>query len=312
MLAVDDPLIPQFHKEDPHSGVTVTEHSHHDTYDAINPRKLDLAGKSVFLTGASRGIGPSIAVAYARAGVSFIALAARGSMDKTVEAVTKAAQEAGRSVPTMLPLKMDASDPASVQAAADATKAALNGKPLDIVVNNAAVLEPNTTVHESKPEDWWFTFEINVKGVYLVCRAMIPLLLGEEGQPRGGRMIVNVSSQGAILIIHGMSAYNTSKLAVCRLTEYLAYEYKEQDLTAISIHPGGVMSDMSMALPSELHEKVITDTPELVSDTIVYLTREPQTWLNGRYVSVLWDLPELEARRDEIVAKDLLKSKFIG
>ncbi|CAK7205581.1 hypothetical protein SEUCBS139899_008359 [Sporothrix eucalyptigena] len=310
MLAVDDPLIPQFHKDDAHSGVTVTEHSHHDTYEAINPRKLDLAGKSVFITGASRGIGRSLAVAYTQAGVAFLALAARGSMDDTVVAIKEAAAGVNRPVPTLLLLKVDASDPASVAAAADTAKAALNGRPLDILVNNAGVLEPNAVVHKSDPSDWWYTFEINLKGVYLVSRVIIPLLLGDASAPRGDRTIVNLTSIGGILVMHGMSAYNTSKLAVCRLTEFLAHEYQDEGLTTFAVHPGGVVSDMSMSLPKELHHAV-TDTAELVSDSIVYLTRSPQTWLTGRYVSVQWDLPELEERRNEIVSKDLLKNKLI-
>lgn len=307
MLAVDDPLIPQFHKDDSHSGVTITEHSHHDTYDAINPRKLNLAGKAVFITGASRGIGRSIAVSYTQAGVAFLALAARGSMDDTIKAIEAAAKETNRPTPTVLPLKVDASDPKSVEAAASETKKALAGKPLDILVNNAGVLEPNASVHASDPADWWRTFEINLKGVYLTSRALLPLLLLEG---HGDRTIVNLTSIGGILVMDGMSAYNTSKLAVCRLTEFLAQEYRDANLVTMAVHPGGVVSDMSMSLPESLHG-AITDTAELVADSIVYLTRAPQHWLTGRYVSVQWDLTELEARRDEIVTKDLLKNKLM-
>lgn len=308
MLAVDDPLIPQFHKDDAHSGVTITEHSHHDTYEAINPRKLNLAGKSVFITGASRGIGRSIAVSYTQAGVAFLALAARGSMDDTVKAIETAAKETNRPVPTLLRLTVDASDPKSVESAATKTKEALAGKPLDILVNNAGVLEPNAVVHKSDPTDWWRTFEINLKGVYLTSRALIPLLL--EGQGQGDRTIVNLTSIGGILVMDGMSAYNTSKLAVCRLTEFLAQEYRDSKLVTMAVHPGGVVSDMSMSLPENLHG-AITDTAELVADSIVYLTREPQHWLTGRYVSVQWDLTELEAKKDDIVARDLLKNKLM-
>lgn len=305
MLAVDDPLIPQFHKDDQHSGVTITEHSHHDTYEAINPRKLNLEGKAVFITGASRGIGRAIAVSYTQAGVAFLALAARGSMDDTVKAIEAAAKETNRPTPTVLRLKVDASDPASVEAAAKTTKETLAGKALDILVNNAGVLEPNASVHASDPTDWWRTFEINLKGVYLTSRALLPLLL-----EKGDRTIVNLTSIGGILVMDGMSAYNTSKLAVCRLTEFLAQEYRDSNLVTMAVHPGGVVSDMSMSLPENLHS-AITDTAELVADSIVYLTREPQHWLTGRYVSVQWDLTELEARKEEIVSKDLLKNKLM-
>ncbi len=305
MRALDDPLLPDFHKQNPSSGAVFTEHSHHDTYAAIDPRRVDLAGKTVFITGASRGIGRSLAVAYAQAGVAFLGLAARGSMDATVAAVEAAAAALGKPAPTLLPLAVDATDAASVDAAAKATAAALAGRPLDILVNNAGVLEDNHVVHESDPAEWWRTFDINLKGVYLASRAFLPLLL--EGS--GARTIVNLTSIGGLLVMKGMSAYNTSKLAVCRFTEYLAAEYADQQLVAFTIHPGGVATDMGLQLPEVLHS-ALTDTPALVADSIVYLTRAPQPWLSGRYVSVQWDLPELEARRDEVVAKDLLKNKL--
>lgn len=209
-------------------------------------------------------------------------------------------------MPTLLWLTVDASDPKSVEAAATKTKEALAGKPLDILVNNAGVLEPNAVVHESDSSDWWRTFEINLKGVYLTSRALIPLLL--EGQ--GDRTIVNLTSRGGILVMDGMSACNTSKLAVCRLTEFLAQEYRDAKLVTMAVHPGGVVSDMSLSLPENL-PGAITDTAELVADSIVYLTREPQHWLTGRYVSVQWDLTELEAKKDDVVARDLLKNKLM-
>ena len=58
-----------------------------------------------------------------------------------------------------------------------------------------------------------------------------------------------------------------------------------------------------LTLPSQ----VLTDTPEIASDTIVYLTQTRQTWLAGRYVSCTWDMPEFFAKKDEVVERDLLK-----
>lgn len=296
---------------DKETGTTVTKHSHHDTYDAISPRHLDLAGKAVFITGASRSIGRAIAVAYAQAGVAFLALSARGSMDGTIEAVKKAAAEANKPAPTLLPLKIDTADQASVDAAVQAVAAALKGKPLDILVNNAGALEPITPIDKSDPVDWWNTFEVNVKGLYLACRAVLPLLLATAADGTvGNRTIVNLTSIGGILLLPGMSGYNTSKLAVCRLTEFLALEYADEKLVTFAVHPGGVVSDMSINLPRPMHATLV-DTPELASESIVYLTRVPQLWLSGRYVSVEWDMPELEARKEEIAAKDLLKNKLV-
>lgn len=282
----------------------MTDHVRHDTYDAISPKNVDLAGKAVLITGASRGIGRHIAVAYAQAGASQIAIAARGSMKETEAAVLAAATAAGKPAPTLLTISLDTTDAASVVAAV-ATLTKGFGR-LDILVNNAGVLEPVNLVGDSDPLAWWRSFEVNVKGVYLVSRALLPLLFASPG---GNRTVVNLTSIGGILVLPTMSGYNTSKLAVCRFTEYLAAEYADKQLVAIAVHPGGVASEMSLALPKAYHEN-ITETPQLVSDSIVYLTRSPQHWLSGRYVSVQWDLPELEAKKDDIVQRDLLKNKL--
>ncbi|KJR82486.1 oxidoreductase, short chain dehydrogenase/reductase family [Sporothrix schenckii 1099-18] len=304
MLAVDDKSLPEALKAMPHSGLLVTPHAHHDTYDAISPKNIDLAGKAVLITGASRGIGRHIAISYARAGASQIAIAARGDSKETEAAVLAAAAAAGRPAPTLLAIPLDTTDVASVDAAV-ATLTKAFGR-LDILVNNAGVLEPVNLLGDSDPLAWWRTFEVNIKGVYLVSRAVLPLLFSS---PDGSRTIVNLTSIGGLLVLPTMSGYNTSKLAVCRLTEYLAAEYADKQLVAMAVHPGGVASDMSLSLPKVYHAN-ITETPALVSDSIVYLTRSPQLWLAGRYVSVQWDLTELEAQKDEIVQKDLLKSKL--
>ncbi|CAK7204739.1 hypothetical protein SEUCBS139899_007499 [Sporothrix eucalyptigena] len=304
MLAVDDKAIPDILKALPHSGVLMTEHTRHDTYDAISPKNLNLAGKAVLITGASRGIGRNIAIAYAQAGASQIAIAARSSMKDTEAAVLAAAEAAGKPAPKLLTLTLDTTDAAAIDASVTILTAQFGR--LDILVNNAGVLEPCNLVGDSDPLAWWRSFEVNVKGVYLMSRALLPLLFSS---PDGARTIVNLTSIGGILVLPTMSGYNTSKLAVCRFTEYLATEYADKQLVAFAVHPGGVESEMSLGLPKEMHEN-ITETPQLVSDSIVYLTRSPQLWLSGRYVSVQWDLTELEAKKDDIVKHDLLKNKL--
>ncbi|KAF2807689.1 uncharacterized protein BDZ99DRAFT_464609 [Mytilinidion resinicola] len=107
-----------------------------------------------------------------------------------------------------------------------------------------------------------------------------------------------------------MSAYNTAKLAICRFTEYTAAEYADQGVIAISLHPGGAATDMGLSLPEE-HHTSLTDTPKLAADTAVWLMKERREWLNGRYVSCQWDLPELEVKEKEIEDRNLLKNKML-
>jgi hypothetical protein len=155
----------------------VTKTVHNDTYSAIDPTKQDLSGKAIFISGASRGIGRSIAISFAKAGASTIVLGARSSLDATETAVQQAAQDAGRPKPQVLKIKLEVTNPASVaDAAAEVEKTA--GR-LDVLVNNAGVLDMKM-INDSNPETWWNVWEVNVKGPYLVARAFLPLMLKAE------------------------------------------------------------------------------------------------------------------------------------
>ena len=122
-------------------------------------------------------------------------------------------------------------------------------------------------------------------------------------------MIVNVSSLGALRVRPGASAYQPSKFALLRFNEFLDAEYVARGLTAIAIHPGGVATELALNMPASMRA-VLVDTPALGADTIVWVTADNRVWLSGRFVSVNWDMPELEARKDDIVAGDKLKMKL--
>src|SRR5687768_14306701 len=140
----------------------MTKEVHSDTYPAISPLNSNFSSRAVFITGASRGIGLEIAVSYARAGASFVALGARSGLDATVKAVIDAAKEAGRPEPVVLPVQVDISDATSVEAAAGLVKEKF--RRLDVIVNNAGVLKDmGHRFAESDPEEWFSNYEINVK-----------------------------------------------------------------------------------------------------------------------------------------------------
>jgi NAD(P)-dependent dehydrogenase (short-subunit alcohol dehydrogenase family) len=155
----------------------VTKTVHNDTYPAIDPTKQNLSGKAVFISGASRGIGRSIAISFAKAGASTIVLGARSSLDATEKAVQQAAQKAGRPKPLVLKIKLEVTNPASVAEAAAEVEVAVGR--LDVLVNNAGVLDMKM-IMDSDPETWWNVWEVNVKGPYLVARAFLPLMLKVE------------------------------------------------------------------------------------------------------------------------------------
>lgn len=275
---------------------------HHDTYPFIDPTKADLSGKSVFITGASKGIGRATAISFAKAGCKQIAIAARSSLDEVVTAIKSAAKDPSNP-PTVLALTIDVTSASSVEAAAKEVSKAFDGK-VDAVISNAGYLEHFQLVADMDPVDWWKSWEVNVNGTFLTAKYFLPMLLKSEI-----KLFVGVSSIGANLIRPGASAYQTNKFAVCRFIEFLDQEYGDQGLIATTIHPGGVLTDLAKAMPEELHASLV-DTPELAADGLVWMAKERREWLCGRFVNGCWDYEDLEKRAGEVVERDLLKFRM--
>ncbi|KAI1463327.1 putative oxidoreductase [Daldinia caldariorum] len=280
-----------------------TDTTYTDTYDYISPKNLDLSGKSVFISGASKGIGKQTALSYATAGASEIAIGARSDLSSLVTEIKEAAQKAGRKEPTVLALKLDVASEDSVKAAADAVSAKFGGK-LDILINNAGYLNDWGKLAEGSTYHWWHTYEINVKGVYLSSKYFIPLLLAGELKTN-----IIVSSIGALVVIPTGSSYQSSKTAVSRIAEFLATEYENEGLISYSIHPGGIKTELATNMPEEFHSFLV-DEVALPADALTWLGAERRPWLSGRFVNAKWDMRELEAKKDEIVKRDLLKFRL--
>ena len=166
-----------------------------------------------------------------------IAVGARSDMKALEKDVKEAAVSNGKSEPRVLQIKLDVTSQESIDKAAAKIEKEF-GK-LDIVINNAGILGQNALVADSDPEQWWNTWNVNVRGPYLITRAFLPLLL--QG---GDKQIVTVSSVGAHAINAGLSAYQPSKLAVLRFTEFVAAEYGPQGVITFAIHPGNIPTDI--------------------------------------------------------------------
>lgn len=110
---------------------------------------------------------------------------------------------------------------------------------LDILLINAGILGSLALIANSDPEEWWETWNVNLKGPYLVSRAFLPLML--KG---GDKTIITTSSVGSHVISPSLSAYQSSKLAVLRFMEFMSKEYGDQGVVAFSIHPGNIPTDI--------------------------------------------------------------------
>ncbi|KAF2828058.1 oxidoreductase-like protein [Ophiobolus disseminans] len=277
----------------------------HDTYVYIDPTKFDLRGKNVLITGASKGVGKATAISFAKAGASNIALAARSPLEAITNEVKEAAESSKRAEPNVIALKLDVTDRANVEAVAKELSESFDGR-LDILINNAGYLSAFEGILESDPDDWWRHWEVNVKGVYLVTRSFLPLLFKSSL-----KIIINLTSIGAVWLSPNSSAYGSTKLAIMRFTEYINQDNGKgkDDIIAIAVHPGGVKTELATNMPEAYHSYLI-DTPELAGDTLVWLSAERREWLGGRYVTAAWDMETLSGRKEDIIKGDLLKDRM--
>ncbi|KAH8659795.1 hypothetical protein BX600DRAFT_383801 [Xylariales sp. PMI_506] len=280
---------------------------HSDTYPYIAAANADFSGKSVLVIGASKGIGKGIALSFAQAGASRIAIGARSDLSAVADELVAAAEAAGRTTkPEVLQVHVDVADTASVEATREVIANAFGGV-LDVLVICAGRIAPITGLIESDPATMWSIIETNFKGVYLSCRAFIPMLLESPL-----RTVIVVGSSGAHQLMPGIFMYQTGKFALQRFIEFVDKDFEEQGLCIIGIHPGDVATGMldDAEAPQEVRY-IWKDTPELAGDTVVWLSKEKRDWLSGRFVSVGWDMKELEEKKDAILKGDLLKFRLV-
>jgi len=236
-----------------------------------------------------------------KAGASPIIITSRTGASETEAAILDAAAAVGRPIPTIVHLTLDVTSQASVDAAAAEVREKVGR--LDILVNNAGFMGPEASLLDQPTEEYVKTIDVNLTGVYRVTKALLPLML------EGGLRIVPIMGSAASLGAACAGAYTITKFAMARFCQFLNLQYGDQGVCSFHYHPGGVSTDLAQGLPGSFR-KLLVDTPELAGDTMVWLTAEKRTWLNGRYISANWDMVELEGLKDKIVEKNLLKFKF--
>ncbi len=241
----------------------------------------ELAGQRALVTGGGRGIGANVARELAAAGME-VAVAAR-----TAEQVEAVAAEIGGTA-----LVGDVSREEDVRRWFEE----LGG--VDLLVNDAGVPGPSGPFEDEAPNAWWHVFEVNVRGVFLCCRAAVPGMLA-----RGGGRIVNVSSGSAYLPTSRMSstAYGSSKAAVHRFSELLAAQLAPRGVFVFSISPGLVRTEMTAELPRDAP----WTPPECAPRLVRALASGELDALTGRYLHAEHAPPEsLRGRIGRILADD--------
>jgi 3-oxoacyl-[acyl-carrier protein] reductase len=245
----------------------------------------DLTGQVALVTGGGRGIGARIARELAGAGAR-VAVAARSRQQ-----VDEVAREIDG-----LPLELDVTDGAAVERAVAETERELG--PIDLLCANAGTGGPDGLPWEVEPADWWRVFEVNVLGVFLCSRAVVPGML-ERGR---GRVVVTGSGAGYLPGARN-TAYSSSKAAANRFAETLARALEGTPVRVFLISPGLVRTDMT---EGSFADDAPWTPPELAPSLVRVLASGRADALAGRYLHAEHDdIEDLIRRADHIHENDL-------
>lgn len=230
--------------------------------------------KTVFVTGASGGIGEAVAKKFAENGY-FVGVGYNSNRGK---AENLAKEIAGVAV------KADVSDEKSVSAAMN--DFLLRAGRLDVLVNSAGIALPIKTLLDTTSKEFDKAFSVNVKGVYNCCKAAIPAMLD------GGGSIINISSMWGVTGGSCEAIYSASKAAVIGFTKALAKEYAAAGITINCVAPGYIDTPMNDNLSDENKKLAIADIPvgrvgegEDVAKAVFYLA-ENGGFVTGEVLSV--------------------------
>lgn len=183
--------------------------------------------KVAVVTGAGRGLGRAIALAFAKKRYRVV-LAARSQ--EAIEEVARAVRELGGEA---LPVATDVTIPASVEQMASTVLAQYGT--VDILVNNSGIAGPTLPLVELSLDEWEETMAVNVRGIYLTCHFLLPAMIRA-----GSGRVINIGSMTGKRPLLNRTPYAASKMAVLGLTRTLALELGQSNITVNCVSPGPV------------------------------------------------------------------------
>ena len=265
---------------------------------------MRLENRIALITGAGRGIGRAIALAYAKEGAR-LALAARTRSE--LEETSRQAQNLGTEA---LVIPTDISDQAQIEEMVRQTLAQFST--LAILVNSAGVPGPVGALQDNDVSSWIRTIQVNLLGTYLCCRTVLPVMLRQ-----GRGKIINFSGASGRALRH-MSAYVSSKAAIERLTETLSLDLAGKNIQVNVMGPGAhrtrmveeLLESATASNDTELIEygqQALTrkDSMERAAELAVFLASEASGNLSGRLISAVRDdFLSLAPRIPQIMASD--------
>lgn len=242
---------------------------------------MQLENKVALITGGNRGIGLAVAQLFAQAGAQ-VMLMARDQV--------RGESEAER-IPHAKFVQGDVTNAEACRQAVAETAQVFGG--LDVLVNCAGIIFRNRTVEQITEEEWDATFNVNVRGTFLMCKYAMPALRERKG------CIVNLSSYVGLVGFRGASAYAASKAAIVNLTRSMALDHAREGVRVNAVCPGSVDTEMihtaweqfgdvqaAQKLWAEKHPLGRIARPEEVARAVLFLASAEASFITGTALAV--------------------------